>query len=433
MYVINAMINQTNFKDSHGIFQDSSNNILDDHKPQTQADCLRYRQQSNKVNCNTHYKRYKLSIVFKILILWVIIRSLFGYTSHNGIISINNNKFNICETMFSELYLEQRLYDNDSSLSSIILIRSIVSVFCDINVSNLHIFIAIDDTKCTDKLKVLLVGIKSNTSYFLITVHYVILIRNSHNINFNSISNYFIGNNNNNTSIGNCNNNDKNHITRVHPYYNNDEFVEGSIIYISISSRKCLNYQNILFLRLIVIINMVIKGNSGNSNYDVNPHESFVIDNISVLNLDDEITSMYLDVDYFINELIDYNRALFRVKIYIQYGDTEINIFELLSHSYSVNLISSDKMILNTMVMIIIAITRTNSRESLLIESINYKYHTLCSNVCFARSNIIKINSCFNLTISIFISISSIGSDGDYVSVGITVEDNNNKDNIYCN
>ena len=83
---------------------------------------------------------------------------------------------------------------------------------------------------------------------------------------------------------------------------------------------------------------MVIQDNSGNSSiYDVNSHESFVLNNILLLNLDDEITNMHLDLDYFINELIDYNRALFRVKIYIQYGDTEINIFELLSHSYSVN------------------------------------------------------------------------------------------------
>ena len=327
MYGIDTMINQTNFSDSNGIFQDSS---------------------------NSYNKRYNLSIDIKILIPCIIIELLFEYTSHGGIISINNNKFNVCGTMFGVLYLAQIFYDNDSSFNSSIAFRSIVSVLCNINIPN---FIS-QSSKLYDNIThsnnfALIVSITinlfktikiSNTnldnSYLLITVQYVTLLRNSYNINFNSISNCFIGDNNNNTSTCYFNNDDKNDITRLHPYYNNGEFVEdsNSLIYTCIKSHKCSNYQNVLFLRLIITINMVIQYNSGDSSkYVVNSHESYVLNNISLLNLNDEIASMYLDLDYFINELIGYNRGLFTVKIYIQYGNIETNIFQLLLHSFSVN------------------------------------------------------------------------------------------------
>ena len=337
---------------------------------------INHKFQIDTYNSNSNNSSYSMDIN--------VLNHYFEHTSHSCIIAINQNNVNNYGTMFGEIYLRQILYvNNDSSLNSSILIRSIVSVLFDINISNLNIFITRHDTKTlsvgmkSDNLhltsnwhiKLIIYASKSSSygnnfifskifmnnmpkliskslkrydnmthsnnsepiaagavnlfkimnilntnldiSYLLIIAQCVILIRNSYNINFNSTGNYFIGGNNNNTSTGYFNNSDKNDITLLYPYYNDGEFVEDKLSYNSISSLKCLNYQN-----------MIIQDNSGDNSHYVVSHESYILNNVSLLNLDDEISSIYIDFDYFINGSIHYNGGLFKVKIYIQYGNT---------------------------------------------------------------------------------------------------------------
>ena len=403
MYDTREMIRQTNFRDSNRVFEDSNNNIFNCHKTQTDTNYLHCQKQNNELSCISNIVGYTLSIGINMLIPCINNGLLFKYTSNSD---MNNNKFINCGAIFGEIYLRQILYADNLLFNSSILIYSIMLILYDMNKSNLNTLITKDDTKCTDKSRILSIGrilndlgslfiYSSESSFYgngfissktginsisnsifkslklhdnithlknpapiasltinlfkitnisntsldisdlLIMSQYVIAIRNDYVINFNLMMDCFKGDNDNIISTGYFSNN-KYGIQLLHHYYNHNKFVENLLNYISDSTNTCSDWQNIPLLQLTDTINMFIHNTSGDSsNYIVNSHASYVLNNISLSILEHEIISMYLGFDHSANDVVDYIERLFLACTLC--GSIENNIFQLSLSLYSTN------------------------------------------------------------------------------------------------
>ena len=133
------------------VFKDSSNNIIHYHKLKIYTNDIEYQQQESNIitqvvkfedNGNSNTNGYNSSMDIKILShCFNTGLLLFKYTNHSGIIGTNKNNLNSYNTMISEIYSGQVVYDNNLLLISRVLTGIIVSILYNIDGNNLNITI----------------------------------------------------------------------------------------------------------------------------------------------------------------------------------------------------------------------------------------------------------------------------------------------------
>ena len=231
-------------------------------------------------------------------------------------------------------------------------------------------------------------------SYLLIIARYVTLIRNCYDINFIS-TDYCI--NNINISTGYFSNIDQNDITLSHPHDNHDQFVEELFLCYTINSFTCSIWQSILLLRLPDTTNMIIQNRNGvSSDYViVYSHVLYILNNVSWLNVEDEMIIMYLGFNHSINELIEHNEGLFMT--HVQHGSKKKkknNTFHFSLHLYSVN--ESDASIVSSDTCKILIFRKDSDRTGISSHKILINHITLKNNTDWSQVIIILASNTTN-------------------------------------